>query len=286
MVDTHRNWLLGALLLAAVARAQDTKPPAAAQEPTALQEFEALAKDFTKAQQAHYAKAREEAAAARAAGKSMPGTNMAGPAAEWLPKFQAGADKYKGTDGAVPFLVWVGTNSRGAERDAVLATLLGDHLQSPELGRALPLLLSVGAPAAPRAINMSGAPATPAPTTEEQRQNEARVQELLGKVIEQNPHGDVVAKTLLARANLVLQARGRTFDEAAKQRALDDVRQARQRGTQPDLLAQCDGILFEAEHLAIGLVAPDIEGPDLDGVPFKLSDYRGKVVLLDYWGDW
>jgi cytochrome oxidase Cu insertion factor (SCO1/SenC/PrrC family) len=38
--------------------------------------------------------------------------------------------------------------------------------------------------------------------------------------------------------------------------------------------------------LEIGKVAPDIEGEDIDGVPFKLSDYRGKVVVLDFWGDW
>jgi predicted Zn finger-like uncharacterized protein len=38
--------------------------------------------------------------------------------------------------------------------------------------------------------------------------------------------------------------------------------------------------------LEIGNEAPDIEGEDLDGVPFKLSDYRGKVVMLDFWGNW
>ncbi len=38
----------------------------------------------------------------------------------------------------------------------------------------------------------------------------------------------------------------------------------------------------QEEHKA----APDIEGQDVDGQKFKLSDYRGKVVLIDFWGDW
>jgi hypothetical protein len=33
-------------------------------------------------------------------------------------------------------------------------------------------------------------------------------------------------------------------------------------------------------------VAVEIAGEDLDGVPFRLSDYRGRVVVLDFWGDW
>ena len=37
---------------------------------------------------------------------------------------------------------------------------------------------------------------------------------------------------------------------------------------------------------SLGALAPEIGGSDLDGVPFKLSDYRGKVVLLDFWGNW
>lgn len=31
---------------------------------------------------------------------------------------------------------------------------------------------------------------------------------------------------------------------------------------------------------------PDIVGEDVDGKEFKLSDYRGKVVVLDFWGFW
>ncbi len=41
--------------------------------------------------------------------------------------------------------------------------------------------------------------------------------------------------------------------------------------------------LFQIRHLAVGKLAPDIVGDDQDGKPFKLSDYRGKVVLLDFW---
>ena len=36
----------------------------------------------------------------------------------------------------------------------------------------------------------------------------------------------------------------------------------------------------------IGMPAPEIEGADLDGVAFRLSDYQGKVVLLEFWGSW
>lgn len=41
-----------------------------------------------------------------------------------------------------------------------------------------------------------------------------------------------------------------------------------------------------ALRFRVGKVAPDIEGPDTDGVEFKLSDYRGKIVVVDFWGDW
>lgn len=40
------------------------------------------------------------------------------------------------------------------------------------------------------------------------------------------------------------------------------------------------------EKLAIGKQAPEIIGKDVDGNEMKLSDYKGKVVVLDFWGDW
>jgi len=41
--------------------------------------------------------------------------------------------------------------------------------------------------------------------------------------------------------------------------------------------------LFEFRNLLVGKEAPDIEGVDQDGQRFRLSDYKGRVVLLDFW---
>jgi hypothetical protein len=49
---------------------------------------------------------------------------------------------------------------------------------------------------------------------------------------------------------------------------------------------QVKGELYAMRFLGIGKEAPEIEGEDADGKKFKLSDYRGKVVLLDFWGHW
>jgi cytochrome oxidase Cu insertion factor (SCO1/SenC/PrrC family) len=36
----------------------------------------------------------------------------------------------------------------------------------------------------------------------------------------------------------------------------------------------------------VGEPAPEIKGEDVDGKEFALSDYKGKVVVLDFWGFW
>jgi hypothetical protein len=54
----------------------------------------------------------------------------------------------------------------------------------------------------------------------------------------------------------------------------------------PGLVNELKGGLFVLAKLSLGKTAPEIEGEDLDGKKFKLSDYRGKVVVLDFWGNW
>ncbi|HTU19360.1 MAG TPA: hypothetical protein VMG10_14965 [Gemmataceae bacterium] len=55
----------------------------------------------------------------------------------------------------------------------------------------------------------------------------------------------------------------------------------------PDLPRENGEAMLDApRHPIVGKPAPEIEGEDIDGKLFKLSDYRGKVVLLDFWGNW
>ncbi len=44
--------------------------------------------------------------------------------------------------------------------------------------------------------------------------------------------------------------------------------------------------LCELRHLSKGKLAPEIQGQDQDGRLFKLTDYRGKVVLLYFWQEY
>lgn len=49
---------------------------------------------------------------------------------------------------------------------------------------------------------------------------------------------------------------------------------------------QAKAELYEIRHLSVGKEAQEIEGQDQDGKRFKLSDYRGKVLLLYFWSEY
>ena len=52
---------------------------------------------------------------------------------------------------------------------------------------------------------------------------------------------------------------------------------------EPTIAKQVAVELNEIRRITVGKPALEIEGEDQHGVPFKLSDYRGKVVLLYFW---
>jgi AhpC/TSA family len=126
---------------------------------------------------------------------------------------------------------------------------------------------------------------------------------LLKAVAEKNPDKTVRGQVAVARA---WAAKGK-FDAAEKNKSkgADELAAAAEKAfdalakeygecklldtyqkTPPTLADVAKVELFELRNLRVGKTAPDIAGEDLDGVKFKLSDYKGKVVVLDFWGDW
>src|SRR5712692_11753495 len=56
------------------------------------------------------------------------------------------------------------------------------------------------------------------------------------------------------------------------------------------ILAMAFGVVWlqssKYEPLVVGMSAPDFSLPDLQGKKQQLSDYRGKVVFLNFWATW
>jgi hypothetical protein len=120
---------------------------------------------------------------------------------------------------------------------------------------------------------------------------------LLRTAIEKSPHRSVqgyarfaLALSLKKRAERMANQRQMDRDpferESAKllQQVIDRYSDLKKHNTTLGKAAEPE--LFELRNLAIGKIPPELEAEDLDGKPMKLSDYRGKVVLLDFWGSW
>ena len=161
-----------------------------------------------------------------------------------------------GGDDAVRLLGWAAVHAKNKELTVeVVDRVEAEHMSSP----ALTALLE-RADVIARHLGMERGPG------------------FLQRVVDESPH-DIVRAWALYWQSIAIKRRDPQAAEKLRQRAatfadghwLADKIRAKQ---------------FKAERLQIGMVAPDIEGADADGVAFKLSDYRGKVVVLDFWGFW
>jgi hypothetical protein len=221
-------------------------------------EYSALERDFGSAQDAYYApyqnaKTDEERQRIRLDPNQEP-TRL------FLPRFQDLALRAKGTEGGARSLLWIVGNSpeeNTAPARAAVDELLANYLDSPRLSELSQQLQYVAG-----------------------RIGTSRAKEVLQKIGKDSPHGEVRASALFTLGTLLPQDKA----GAAEAKTLFERVKKEYQGT--IWAERAEATLFELEHLQIGMVAPDFEATDEKGASYKLSDYRGKVVVLDFWGFW
>ena len=115
---------------------------------------------------------------------------------------------------------------------------------------------------------------------------------LLDKILKDNPDMNVQGSACFTLATLLKSQ----ADEAGDKHSVNEAERLFQRvvdafgqvvGTRGKRLADlAQDELRELRLLAVGKEAPEFEGVDLEGKKMKLSNFRGKVVVLNFWGAW
>ena len=230
------------------------------------EEVDAFADRWYEEQRALRKQHRDAAERAKEKGEEpppMPAFPMRPDLAQFTGRLLAWADESSNREDAALYLAYaveLGPLEEGAQGRAALERLAADHAASAQWARLGPLIPHLG-----RALGAE--------------RHDALVTRLL-----KSPHADVRGWAALARHGATVESaeKGSKEYEAAKRALLAAAAEA----TDATLKSELEGPIALREQLGVGATAPDIEGVDLDGVAFKLSDYRGQVLLLDFWGDW
>lgn len=254
------------LLLLAANPAPFQEPAAAAapqQEPSASARFEALQAEYDAAYQAWMTKVQAMFAEAEASGEPLteyppqPGT-------DFVPRFVEAAADYAGTEGAVPFLVWVvqnGLYQQMPEAKDALSKLMSTHIASKGLAPLGPML--------PQLDYVMG---------------EGYAAKMAGKLEKATSSDNLRAWAVYTRLTPVFKSNGPKTEPFLKAKA--EMLALMEMVDDEYLKMTFDSEVTVLEVFGIGMTAPDIVGPDLDGTVFSLSEYKGKVIFLDFWGDW
>ncbi len=73
-------------------------------------------------------------------------------------------------------------------------------------------------------------------------------------------------------------------DDEGVELALDFLRQLVKEQPRHQLARAAGARIYELENLRVGSLAPEILISEKEGGPFRLSDYRGRVTLIVFWG--
>ncbi len=250
MLRKRWRWAVFALLWAVA-------PPLRADD-----EYDKLVEQYTAAMQKWNEQVRE-------AGNS--GQRPPSPTREFVPKFRAYAAKHARQAEAIPALTWLLEKQRPT----------GEGREMPQDARwALDQLMKQ---AADPAIKHSLQPLRAAAG----RWGAEPLLPLFDKIEKTNPDRDVKAAALFSRGYVLVNAGGSAKDgEADAKKAAEVFRTVVRKYPNTTAASQAEPFIFEAEHLQIGMKAPDFTGEDANGKPVKLSDFKGRVVVVDFWGEW
>jgi hypothetical protein len=261
-----------AVALLALAPVAAAHPAAPAQEQTQDQaaRLDALIERWDQAEKAFYEKYR----AAETNEERRALMDQRPKPADYLPEAVEIAEQAAGTEVAARAWMWALSHLDPQDRAGELAevaieALMRDHMDSPEVAELPMMLMYVGG----RSLG------------------DDKVEALLRDMVARAPQGALQGNAMFALASVLDSDELDPESERGKEvrglmeavaKGYADVKDSRGRS----IGARAEGWIFEKDHLQVGKAAPEIEGTDLSGVAFKLSDYRGKVVLLDFWGNW
>lgn len=272
--------VLATLLAGAVAADDKTgnKKPA---EPTGL---EALKSEYSAAQR-RYAQAQGEAVKAlreaktdeerKEAQQKLQDVMKDSPLPKFGPRFLEYAEKNPAAaDRFDALMMAFSTSAANAKvRGQAIEALRKDFVKKPEIARALRALN--GGDEASAALLKAVAEQHP------DRKVQARALKTLADAKERSAQsGERMEKDEALRERMV-KARGQEAVDKMIANAVKDRKEA-------DLIRRQieEKYADVMVNLAIGKPAPEVKSQDADGKPVKLSDLRGKVVVLDIWATW
>ena len=269
-----------------------TGPNAAVAAGTRAGRLEALRKEHSEAMNAYYqpfrdAKTDEER-------KKVSETAKAPDSQKWAPRFWEIVNEDPKDEVALDALTWLYEESRDkGDKDRALATILKEQITSPKLGD---LCDRLGDPSAPAGIlerviaenpsrEVKGRATYALATSRIESVRAAkRIKEMEAGSDDLKEWKDWVGEERFAELQKLDVAKAQAESESMLERVASEYADVKGRKATLGDSAKAD--LHEMRDLVVGKPAPEIAGEDLAGVAFKLSDYRGKVVMLDFWGNW
>jgi peroxiredoxin len=295
-----RHLLSTILMLSAAATASGQTP--AERYRAIIDEYEVAKKDFARREAA--ARSDEDREKLR---REYPSYD------DYYPKLLAFAEANPRDPAAVDALVWMLAMStrgydafkeRGVRTKRAMDILLRDHLGDERVGRACLVIVNAASP-----LRDEFLPAVYARSAERKVRGRAclALAEYLTAKSQsvaylQGPAGDETIRQVAAQApHRLAYCEGlRKLDLKSLKREAENLfeRTIEEYGDIPydpalrepaagkTLAEVAIADLKKIRNLAVGQPAPEIEGSDSDGRPFRLSDYRGKVVLLTFSGNW